>query len=558
MAMIQEQFLTFWKRQSRNQQITFIVLLIAGITLIAVFTAWATTPTYSSAYRGLNEADAGQIVQKLKDNGIAYKLENNGTIMVQSDKVYEVRLMMAKEGLPQSNSVGYELFSGNTLGMTEFTQRVNYQRALEGELERTIKSIDAVQAVRVHIVTPEKRLLATNQEPATASITIQEKPGKGLTPDQVQSITHLVASAVEGLKPENVVVVDTSGNLLAAGTGQNKETALTSLTDSQRAIEKATAAEVQRKVQKFLDTVLGPNRSVVQTSVVMDWTRRETTSQTFNPTPAAVRSSQKINESYTTNGSVVGGIPGAGGNLPTPMPTISASGQPIVYTRSEETLNYEITKTDIKEIESPGKIAKLSVSVLVDGVNDPAQLETLKAAVAAAAGIDEKRGDSLILDTLGFDKTATQKQESEMQASRQTELYFQIGTAVAAFILIILLLWYISRLFKNLRLASSDAWMTVMKPVTQAALDSPSVSPMIGAGMSSPQSMASTSGTAAPQASPLPMPEPPAPIELPPLPTLQGMSPEEEQMQKVVSRLTEENPATVAEIIQLWLSEDEK
>ncbi|HEY9077887.1 MAG TPA: flagellar basal-body MS-ring/collar protein FliF [Anaerolineaceae bacterium] len=555
-----QQFQNFWRRQSSSQKVIFTVLVTAGLALIATFIFWASTPTYATAYRGLSEEDAGNVVQKLQESNIAYKIQSNGTILVQSDQVYEVRMMMAREGLPKSNGVGMELFDTNSLGMTEFTQRVNYQRAVEGELERTIGSISSVGAVRVHIVTPEKRLLAQDQDPATASITIKEKPGQSLTADQVQAITHLVASAVQGLKAENVVVVDTNGNLLASGTADQQRT-LSSLSDSQRAAEKAAAVEVQRKVQKLLDSVLGANRSVVQTSVTMDWTKRETTSQTFNPTPAAIRSSQKINENYTTNSSTVGGIPGAGSNLPTIVPTTTAGGQGMVYQRTEEITNYEITKTDLKEIESPGKVSKMSVSVLVDGVTDQAQLDTIRAAVSAAAGIDEARGDTLVVDTMAFDRTAVTAMETELQTAQQTELYTRIGIAVGASLLALFLLWYISRLFRNLRLASSDLWMTVMKPVTQAALEAPAEAPMIGLG---PGISMIGAPTQAQEAAPAAMPAaftpqaPSIPFELPPLPTSPAISPEEEQMTKVVSRLTEENPATVAEIIQLWLSEDEK
>ncbi|HEX2980461.1 MAG TPA: flagellar basal-body MS-ring/collar protein FliF, partial [Anaerolineaceae bacterium] len=282
LAPLQQQATTFWQHQSKPQKITLIVLVVTAIVLIVVFLSVANKPTYAVAFSNLSEADAGQIVQVLEEASIEYKLRDSSTIMVPTDQVYDVRLRMAREGLPQSSSVGFELFSGNTLGMTEFTQRVNYQRAMEGELERTIGSLDAVNAVRVHIVTPEKTLLAEEQAPTTASITIENKPGQSLDQAQVRSITHLVASAVEGLDPERVVIVDTEGNMLASGAGEG-EGADVAQTDTRRAAEIAAAGEVQKKVQALLDSVLGPNRSVVQANVVMDWTQRETTAQTFNP-----------------------------------------------------------------------------------------------------------------------------------------------------------------------------------------------------------------------------------------------------------------------------------
>ena len=208
---------------------------------------------------------------------------------------------MAKQGLPSSGGVGYELFSGTTLGMTEFSQKVNYQRALEGELERTIGSLSPVQAVRVHVVSPEKVLFTEDQAPTTASVTIQQKAGQQLDAAQVRSVAFLVANSVEGLKPENVVVVDTNGNMLASG-GDGSTAGAATQVDNRRAAEKSVAADVQKKVKNLLDTVLGPNSSVVQTSVTLNWSDKSVTTEAFNPTPIAVRSSQKTGETYTTNG----------------------------------------------------------------------------------------------------------------------------------------------------------------------------------------------------------------------------------------------------------------
>ena len=213
-----------------------IALIAAALILVPVLINWANTPSYVVAYSGLNEEDASQIVQKMDENNIPYQLKNTGTILVPCDQVYEARLKMAREGLPQASTVGYELFSGNTLGMTEFTQKVNYQRALEGELERTIGSLQAVEAVRVHVVTPEKTLLSSGQATTTASVTIRKDRAARWIRAQVRAITHLVASSVEGMKPENVVVVDSEGKMLAGGAGNDMETSVAQ-SDNHRAAE---------------------------------------------------------------------------------------------------------------------------------------------------------------------------------------------------------------------------------------------------------------------------------------------------------------------------------
>ena len=467
LTAIQQQFMAFWKKQSLGKQITIVALVLATLILAPVLVNWATAPSYSVAYNGLSETDAAQIVQKLDENNITYRLKSSGTIEVPSDQVYSTRLLMARDGLPQSSTVGYELFSGTSmLGMTEFSQKVNYQRAIEGELERTIGSIDAVEAVRVHLVIPEKSLLTSAQSLATASVTMQVNPGKVMDASQVRAITHLVASSVEGLKPENVVVVDGNGNLLASGSGAEGEMNMT-VKDDQRAIETAYAAEVQNRVQSILDKILGPNRSVVQATVEMDWTQRETTSNTFSPTEVALRSSQTINES-SNGGGTTGGVPGAASNLPTPVATTTGTGTES-YQRNEETLNYEVSQVQSHEITTPGKVSRISVSVMVDGVSDPAQMEIIKSAVQVAAGIDSARGDQIVVESFAFDRTALDALAAELAKQQQQQLYLQIGMAVAAVVVVLALLFYVLRLINNTRKASKDSWMTVMRPVGEVA-----------------------------------------------------------------------------------------
>jgi flagellar M-ring protein FliF len=541
-----QQFNTFWQRQTRSQRITLIVLALAVVIIVPTLILWATTPSYAVAFSGLSDTDAGQVVQQLEADKIPYKLRDGGTITVPSNQVYQVRLDMASKGLPASSTVGFELFSNTSvLGMTEFTEKVNYQRALEGELERTIGSLNAIEAVRVHIVTPEQTLLSSDQAPTTASITVKARSGQSLGQEQVQSITHLVASAVQGLKPENVVIVDTEGNMLASGDSAGGDTASVGQSDSQRSAEQAAAAAVQKKAQTLLDSVLGPNRSVVQASVAMDWTQRDVTSQTYNPTPAAVRSSQKTTENYTTNGGVTGGIPGAASNLPTPVATAQAGGGASTYDSTNETTNYEISQSQSHEITAPGQVKRISLSVLVDGVTDAKQLATLKTAVANAAGIDETRGDSLAVDTLAFDRSYYTQQTADMTKSQQTDLYVKIGEGVAGVILLVVLLFYIQRLLKNLRLNTAEAWVPVMKPVSETAALGGANYPMMPSGLPSIQPNQQT----AVQAAMKPVNHIPAPA---------AQNPEDEQMQKTLTKMTEQNPSEVAEIIQLWLNEDEE
>jgi flagellar M-ring protein FliF len=549
---LQEQALSFWKKQTGAQRVTFGAILLAAAILIPILLTWASKPSYSVAYSGLNEADAGEIVQKMDEAGIDYQLKGSSTILVQSDQVYQTRLRMAREGLPQESTVGYELFSGNTLGMTEFTQRVNYQRALEGELERTIASIDSVEAVRVHVVTPERSLLSDDQQPTTASITIQERPGSSIDGSQVRAISHLVASSVEGLKPENVVVVDSNGNLLAGGMDGDME-GLATQSDNQRAAEAAAALEVKKRVQAMLDQILGPNHSVVQASVQMDWTQREVTSSAFNPTPAAIRSEQHVSESYNTNGQTAGGVPGAGSNLPTPIPGVAGQNGSSVYTRTEDTVNYEISQVQTLEKIAPGQVKNLSISVMVDNVTDPQKLESIRAAVAAAAGVDETRGDLMVVETLEFDRTYFETQQADLQEQAQMDTYLRYGSLAAVVVVMIVLLVFFQRSLGRIRRGTAESWKPILKPVSEMTMLSrgPAAAAAMDAGMLA--GLNSLPGMSSQSA------RPPEERSQPERTSRMMQSfPEDEQLNKVVTRLTEENPATVAEIIQIWLSEDER
>lgn len=552
-ASILLQFTTYWKKLSLGRQITMTALVLAVLILTPVLVSWVNTPSYSIAYTGLSEADAAQIVQKLDDNNIPYQLKNSGSIEVPSDQVYTTRLLMAREGLPQSSTVGYELFSGTSmLGMTEFSQKVNYQRAIEGELERTIGSLDSVQTVRVHLVTPEKSLLSSDQLLSTASVTIQIKPGRTLDSSQVRAVTHLVASSVEGLKSENVVVVDSEGNMLADGMGTASESDQ-SLKDDQRAAELAYAAEVQKNVQNILDTILGPNRSVVKATVEMDWTQREITSNTFAPTEVAIRSSQIINES-SSDGGATGGVAGAVSNLPTPVATTTANGNS-TYQRSEETLNYEVSQTQLHEVIAPGKVNRVSVSVMVDNITDATQMTSIKSAVEVAAGIDSTRGDKIVVESFAFDRTAMDALSADLAKQQQQELYMQIGMAVATAMAVLALLFVILRMINNVRNASKESWKTVLRPVSEmAALENRGGRPALQqpvSGLSLPaQSLNRQIATAIKENEDVVVHVSPK--------ARKANATEDEQNAKVISRLAEENPATVAEIIQIWLNESKK
>jgi len=541
---LKTQFTDFWKKSGASQRIILIVLVLVIAIVVPVLLTWANAPTYSVAFTGLSEADAGTIVQKISAAGITYQLKNDTTIMVPTDKVYEVRLQMASAGLPQSSTVGFELFDNTTLGMNDFTQRVTYQRALEGELERTIGNLSSVSSVHVLLVTPQKSLLASSQSPTTASINLKMKTGEVLDKSQIRAITNLVASSVEGLTPANVTVVDNNGRLLSGGIGSSADAGQI---DSQHSAETAAAAQINHNIQSMLDRILGPNRATVQSSVTMDWTQREVTSSKFDPTPAAVRSSQKTDENYTTNGAVTGGVPGASSNLPTPVPQATGVAGVTIYSRKDETLNYELSKVDSKEVVPPGTISRVTVSVIVDKVTDPQKLASIKSAVAAAAGINQARGDVVDVQPMTFDTTYLDQQAIDLTQSEQKDQIIRlipIGVAALAFIILLVL---VLRAISQMHRASLAAWQPILMPVREMALAAGSAIdnqvPQIPA---SAQSLAAAAAhmigdnVVAEQSRHM------------------ASNAEDEYRSKLIKKLTEENPSTVAEVIQAWLGEDGK
>jgi flagellar M-ring protein FliF len=312
---------------------------------------------------------------------------------------------------------------------------------------------------------------------------------------------------------------------------------------------------VQKRVQSILDKILGPNRSVVQATVEMDWTQREITSNTYAPTEVAVRSSQIINESSTSAGAN-GGVPGATSNLPTPVATTTGS-DASSYQRSEETINYEVSQVQSHEIIAPGKVNRLSVSVMVDGVSDEAQIDVIKSAVEVAAGIDSKRGDQIVVQSFDFDTTALDAMNAELAQQQKQQQYIQIGIAAGAVLLLLALFFLIFRMLNNLRNASKESWKPILRPVGEmVALQNPYAGAVLPQASDANLPALATRGST--EQTPSAKAENEDVIVQLRSRSQSAVASEDEQRARIISRLTEENPATVAEIIQVWLNEGKK
>lgn len=386
-----------------------------SIAFFIYLTSRLATPSMALLYGDLDAQDSGQIVSRLEQLEVPYRLGGEGNqIFVPNDQVARLRIAMAEDGLPAGGSIGYEIFDRSEgLGTTNFVQNVNHVRALEGELARTIRSMAPVRHARVHLVMPKRRLFTRDQEEPTASIVLALNGSRRLENQQVLAIQHLVAAAVPGLKPTQVSIIDTNGTLLARGS-QEGDLANTATTAEEMRI--AYETRLVRVIEDLVERSVGPGNVRAQVSAEMDFDRITENSETYDPDGQVVRSTQTIEEE---SGSQDGEGPAPvtiGGNLPDAnLPNGSDKNSQTTAIRNEETVNYEISRTVKTHVRESGVVRRLSVAVLVNGIaaaaedgtrtyqpRDAQELNQLAALVRSAVGFDEERGDTLEVVNLPF------------------------------------------------------------------------------------------------------------------------------------------------------------
>jgi len=459
-----------------------VVAVCVGCVLGALFIVmWAQEPVFEVLYSNLEQADAGAVVERLKSQKVPYKVVDNGrTILVPKERVYELRLQMASQGIPSGGTVGFEVFDKAKLGITEFAQQVNYQRALQGELARTIQSLAAVESARVHIVLPKKSVFLEREEPASCSVVLKLRSAGLLKDEQIQGIIHLVSSSVPGLKPENVSVLDTQGKLLA---GAGKETQKGFLTSEQLEYQQRFEKYMEEKIKGLLGQVLGPDKAIVKISTDMDFSRVERLEELYDPEKVAVRSEQskqtlqggKAQEAQTPV-AVVPVEPKAG-------PQTASSSQD-----SSKTVNYEVSKTVRKVLEPTGVLKKISVAVVVDGTykitktkkgetqeyvpRTEKELDSIKELVKGAVNFDQSRGDVVEVVNLPFQGRPTEKEAAPglLERIRGVEGYLKY---VVAFIGLFLLYRLVMKPILNwlTKAPSVDAELVKQLPLTVKELE---------------------------------------------------------------------------------------
>jgi flagellar M-ring protein FliF len=398
------------------QRIWILALALAVGAGIITFSHWRHEGDFRPLYTSMAPEDSATVVQKLRETGVEYRLsDDGGSVMVPSRNLAESRLALAQAGLPKTGRIGFELFDKSNFGATEFVEHINYKRALEGELERSVMSLAEVETARVHLTLPKESIFLEQQQPAKASVMVKLKLGAQISSQNVQAVTNLVASAVEGLSPEAVSVVDMDGNLLnrprkpAAEDGSE----LTSETLEVRSqIEKALVA----KIGQTLEPLLGVNGFRAGASVDYDLTSGEQQEETLDPAKSVMLSSQKT-EDLLERGAT-SGIPGTASNMPA---AAAATRNPAGTSRRTENITYQTSRL-IRHTRIPqGIVKRMSLAILVDqavqwegdGANrkrilvapPPETLKTIKDLVAGVTGFNADRGDQLIVETLPFESS---------------------------------------------------------------------------------------------------------------------------------------------------------
>ncbi len=382
----------------------------------------ATAPVMTPLYSDLSDRDSSAIVKDLEAQGIVYELRHDGAqVLVPKDKVLRLRMKLAEKGVPAGGNVGWEIFDKtDSLGTTSYVQNINHLRALEGELSRTIRSIDRVQAARVHLVIPERQIFQREKKEPTASIALKLKGQIDQT--QVRAIQHLVAAAVEGMKPSRVSIVDETGRLLATGEGEDPNGLVAaSLQERTSAYE----ARLENQIESIVASIVGQGRVRVHVAAELDFNRVTQTSDTFDPNGQVVRSTQTKEES-SQNASTEKGVT-VSNQVPGGTQDQAGAGSKEASNTSEETVNYEISKTTRTEILEAGRMKRVSVALLVDGVyattaagevsyqpRSKEDLDRIAALVRSAVGFDQKRGDVVEVVNLRFaEAPAAQPLESQ-------------------------------------------------------------------------------------------------------------------------------------------------
>ncbi len=468
----QTKSLEWMSRLRANPKVPLIVAGAAAIAIVVAMVLWAKQPDYRTLFSNLSDQDGGAIVTQLTQMNVPYRFsDNGGALEVPADKVHELRLRLAQQGLPKGGAVGFELLDQEKFGISQFSEQVNYQRALEGELARTIETLGPLKSARVHLAMPKPTLFVREQKAPSASVTVNLQPGRALDEGQISAVVHLVSSAVAGLPPGNVTLVDQMGRLLT-----KSNTSARDLNDAQLKYATDVENRVQSRIEAILGPIVGTSNVHAQVTAQIDFADKEQTEEQYRPNgdaAQAVMRSRQVNENLQVGGPNPGGVPGALSNQPAPantapittpaqnqqngqqgaqqqQTTTAANAGPRTSSRNETT-NYEVDRTIRHTKMNTGDVQRLSVAVVVnyktlpDGKPLPLTAEQMKQIedlTREAMGYSEKRGDTLNVVNSPF--SAVDDTSGELPFW-QKQAFMDLLIEIGRWLLVVIVAWLLWR-----------------------------------------------------------------------------------------------------------------
>ena len=458
-----------WVNRLRaNPKIPLMVASAAAVAILVAMVLWAKSPDYRTLFSNLSDQDGGAIVTQLTQMNVPYRFaDNGGALEVPADKVHELRLRLAQLGLPKGGAVGFELLDQEKFGISQFSEQVNYQRALEGELSRTIETLGPVKSARVHLAMPKPSLFVREQKSPSASITVTLEPGRALDEGQISAVVHLVSSAVAGLPPGNVTVVDQGGHLLT-----QSNTSARDLNDAQLKYTADVEGRVQRRIEAILGPIVGNGNVHAQVTAQVNFDNKEQTDEQYrpngDPNQAAIRSRQ-VSENDQVGSPYPGGVPGALSNTPAPAPSAPIANPPANQanaqnantrtatttgprnTQRSETSNFELDRTISHTKKNVGDVQRLSVAVVVNYRNLPDgkplpltsdQMKQIEDLTREAMGFSSQRGDTLNVVNSPFN--SSDDSGGELPFWKQQSFIEQLMSA-GRWLLVLIVAWLLWR-----------------------------------------------------------------------------------------------------------------
>jgi flagellar M-ring protein FliF len=448
-----QQVRDIFTKMSPIQRTNFFLLVGIVLVFVGMLVMWAGKENYTILYSRLSSKDAAEIKAKLDEMKVPNKVEDTA-IYVDAKQVHEARLALANEGLPQGSGVGYEIFGKPGLVMTDYMQNITYKRALEGELARTISTMAGVRGVRVHLALPKQSLFREEKQEPTASVVLDLSPSFSRSQQNIRGLVHLVASSVEGLSPEKVTVVDSRGGMLSS---EYDDSTAVGTTSKQAEIIKAAEADMERKAESMLTTILGPGKAIVRVKASMNFDQVERTEEKYDPESATPRTETRTEETFSQKDNTA----------TAQVETAASAGKSLDKSKEKTTTSYEINRSVERTVTSAGSLKKITIAVVVDGAykavegakgkkptreyvpRTDAEKEMYKNLVMNAVGFDQARGDTITVSDAAFDNSYFEEQEKETKDEANGAFAMTAVKQGSTVIVILLILFFLLRLVRG-------------------------------------------------------------------------------------------------------------